>query len=283
MNRGKTITIRLPDGNPSGVRVCELDHGISKAILIPRNELKKAKEIKRINQPGIYFLFSKKDDETSTFKTYIGEAEDIYHRVKQHDRKEEEYWNYAVCFISAKNNLNKAHVKFLESHSISRAKENGRSELKNSTLPKGSSLTESDQDLSLYFFDEIKILLSTLGYPLLEPVKKIVESSEIFYCEGKDAKATGNLTEEGFLVYEGSIANLEESNSFGGAFKNRRARLKEEKILVQEGNILKFAKDFVFTSPSAASSTVLARRSNGWTEWKNKDGKTLDELKRQAE
>ncbi|MBE0582509.1 MAG: DUF4357 domain-containing protein [Desulfofustis sp.] len=28
------------------------------------------------------------------------------------------------------------------------------------------------------------------------------------------------------------------------------------------------------------NSVVLGRRSNGWIEWKYKDGKTLDEVKR---
>ena len=36
----------------------------------------------------------------------------------------------------------------------------------------------------------------------------------------------------------------------------------------------------VFSSVSTAAAIVLGRRANGWTEWKNKDGKTLDELER---
>ena len=38
---------------------------------------------------------------------------------------------------------------------------------------------------------------------------------------------------------------------------------------------------FFFSSPSAAAAVVLARRANGWIEWKYKDGRTLDEVKRQ--
>ena len=34
-------------------------------------------------------------------------------------------------------------------------------------------------------------------------------------------------------------------------------------------------------SPSAAAGAVLARRANGWTEWKDESGNTLDLLKRQ--
>jgi len=35
-----------------------------------------------------------------------------------------------------------------------------------------------------------------------------------------------------------------------------------------------------YNSPSSAASQVLARNANGWIERKDKQGKTLDELKR---
>ena len=34
----------------------------------------------------------------------------------------------------------------------------------------------------------------------------------------------------------------------------------------------------MFGSPSAAAAAVLGRRANGWTEWKDKEGKTIDKL-----
>ena len=39
-----------------------------------------------------------------------------------------------------------------------------------------------------------------------------------------------------------------------------------------------------FSSPSAAASFVLGTSANGWMEWKDKSGRTLDELfRRQVE
>jgi hypothetical protein len=49
---------------------------------------------------------------------------------------------------------------------------------------------------------------------------------------------------------------------------------------VEEDNFLVFQEDYIFNSPSAAAVTIKGRASNGWTAWKNKEGKTLDELKR---
>jgi hypothetical protein len=37
----------------------------------------------------------------------------------------------------------------------------------------------------------------------------------------------------------------------------------------------------LFRSPSGASDVVLGRSSNGWIEWRDSAGRTLDELKRQ--
>ncbi|MDQ6952058.1 MAG: DUF4357 domain-containing protein [Mariprofundaceae bacterium] len=39
-----------------------------------------------------------------------------------------------------------------------------------------------------------------------------------------------------------------------------------------------FQKDYLFSSPSGASTITLGRSSNGWIEWKNKKGETLKAL-----
>ncbi|WP_143476446.1 DUF4357 domain-containing protein, partial [Pseudacidovorax sp. RU35E] len=47
-----------------------------------------------------------------------------------------------------------------------------------------------------------------------------------------------------------------------------------------DGEFYVFQEDVPFGSPSGASDVVTGNPSNGWTVWKNKDGKTLDDLKR---
>ena len=61
---------------------------------------------------------------------------------------------------------------------------------------------------------------------------------------------------------------------------NLPKRLIEEDILKNENNVYVFQQDYIFNSPSAAAATILGRSANGWTSWKDKNGKTLDELKR---
>jgi len=113
--RGKTIITYLPDGNPKGIKICEMPTSIVKGILIPRNKLNEVSKHIDLSKVGIYFLLSEKEDLDVPY-VYIGEGEDLIKRIKQHDIQSQEYWNFAIAFISDKENINKAHVKFLENH-----------------------------------------------------------------------------------------------------------------------------------------------------------------------
>ena len=53
-----------------------------------------------------------------------------------------------------------------------------------------------------------------------------------------------------------------------------------EGILVKESDKLKFSEDYIFSSPSTAAMVIQGRTANGWIDWKDKHGKTLDALKR---
>lgn len=94
------------------------------------------------------------------------------------------------------------------------------------------------------------------------------------------AAAEGDMLDDGFVVFKDSTANKEESPSATSWVTETRKKLRESKILVENGNILKFTEDYIFGSPSTAAAAVLGRQANGWTEWKNKVGKTIDELYR---
>jgi len=41
-------------------------------------------------------------------------------------------------------------------------------------------------------------------------------------------------------------------------------------------------RDHLFASPSIAAMALMGRSTNGWLEWKSPQGKTPDEVKRQA-
>ena len=129
-------------------------------------------------------------------------------------------------------------------------------------------------------FDTIKILLSTLGFTLFDSIKKESANAQHFFCKGKKAIAEGEYQDDGFVVFKGSKANTKLTPTASSTVINLRDNLLDTKILAQEGEIFVFQDDHLFSSPSAAASQVLARNANGWIEWKTKEGKTLDEIKR---
>jgi hypothetical protein len=277
--RGRTISIYIPDANPRSIKICEITNSIVKALSIPRSKLVEANKREELKEPGIYFLIGEKN-EVGKPKIYIGEAEVLLTRIKQHNASKE-FWNSVICFVSEKKNINKAHIKYLENFACNEAKRINKCELENNTNPTQSSLTEQDEDFVLSFFDDLKLLIGTLGFPIFEESQK--DNSNLFYCKGKNASATGEYTEDGFTVFKGSRSNLEESKTAGTWVTGMREDLRQKNVLKQEGNILIFTDDYTFSSPSASAAAVLARRANGWSEWKDKNGKSMDQLIRKNE
>ena len=279
MTIGRTISIYLPDANPQGVKICEFLDSIVKAISIPRVKLDDALKRPELEQPGIYFLLGEKD-EVGKPRVYIGESEVLSTRLNEHNRNKD-FWNQAICFVSEKNNLNKAHIKYLENHACGQAKLINKCTLENSNTPTKSSLTDQDRDFVLRFFVELKIIIATLGHPIFEQTKRTKKN--IYFCKGENVSAEGEYTEEGFVINKESKSKIKETVSIPHHLKSFRANLVEKGILKEQNGVYVFQEEFTFSSPSTAASVVLARSVNGWTAWKDKDSKTLDEVIRQKE
>ena len=93
----------------------------------------------------------------------------------------------------------------------------------------------------------------------------------------------GEYTAEGFVVLKGSRGRLDNVASIQGTSSERfREKLLKEGILALEGGGVVFTRDYLFSSPSMAATALQGRSANGWVEWKDSIGRTLDEVKRQA-
>ena len=278
-NRPQTIQIFLPDGNPTSIKIADLTNRMIVAILIPRNKLIESGIRDEVRKYGIYFLFGVNEDKAKPI-AYIGETEDCFERLKMHN-KTKDFWNYAIVITSKSNTFTKSHVKYLEHISIKTANEVGRYDMDNQSAPTKAYITESMEADLLDNFETIKILLATLGFPIFEEIRKSTsKKKELLSCKGKDATAHGEMIDDGFVVLKGSIANKHETKTAGTWVTGMRTKLLDDKILVQKDGVLIFDEDFVFGSPSAAAAAVLGRRANGWTEWKNSEGKTIDQIYR---
>lgn len=275
MNEMQIVKMLLLEGNPNGRIMCNLDNWIGNSYKIPRSLVKKCSDRKDLNNTGIYILFGKQDDKNVA---YIGEAEDIFARLKQHlERKE--FWNECVVFISKDNNLNKAHVKYIENKLYNIAVKADRYLIENRSVPTESSLSEFDIVDMNKFIDSIKLVTSIYGYKIFDEIieKEELNTENILTIEkiNKNISARALITEEGFVVMKGSTASDSFTEGTTECFKISGTKLKSEGI-IDSNNV--FTKDYIFTSPSAAAVIILGRNSNGLVEWKNAEGKTLKEL-----
>lgn len=277
----QTIQIFLPEGAPTSVKEAELTNRLIKTIWFPRTAMDKAAKRDISQFTGVYFLFG--DDEEGRPQVYIGEGENCWTRLQQHNRNKD-FWTHCVIAVTKTNEFTKTDVKFLEHYCLEQAAKAGRYTTDNSTGSLLPSISEPRKYDLLDNFETIKVLLATLGYPIFDDKRgDKAQQRKVFYCKGKEAEAKCLVTDEGYLVLTGSTANLDETKTINPSTKALRAELIEKEILVQKDEVFEFTSDQLFKSPSSASSVVLARSSNGWSEWKDKNGKTLDELMRQTD
>lgn len=277
----KTIKIFLVDGEPNGFKTVELSNWIGQAIIIPRNKLKSIKNRADCGKPAVYFLIGKNNEEDLLSTVYIGEAENLWNRLTTHDNSKD-FWFTAVAFISKDSNLTKAHVKYLESRCVDLASQVKRYNLENGTKPTSPLLSEADIAEMEEFLDNLKLLLTAVGYPILQEItskNKNNTSDPLFICRGKGVLASGRMTNEGFVVYKGSTLTTQTSNAVMERNQKNIEKLINNGYLEKQNEIIYiFIKDYVFNSPSAASDIILGNSTSGWKKWKNEGGKTLEEI-----
>ncbi len=278
MKFGKTIKIFLIDGDPNGRLSCELSNWTGKAYKIPRIKIKDCIDRPELRNPGIYFLFGK--DEIGKDIVYIGEAETVYNRLTQH-LNQKDFWNEAIVLISKDENLNKAHIKYLENRFYELAKVVSRYIIDNSTIPTQSAISESDRSEMEEFIENAKLLVNTLGHKVFDEKRETtaIQNQQIFYLKGpRGADAQGQPTSDGFLVFKNSNAAGTTTSSITSNIINLRTKLIDQNIIKLKGDYYIFPEDYIFSSASAAASIVLGRNANGLTEWKLNNGETLKDF-----
>lgn len=284
MNQKQTVKIFLAEGNPTGLRSLELFNWNGKGFVIPRDRIETALKRSELQTQGVYILLG--EDDNGRQKIYVGESENICDRLRNHN-KNKDFWDTAIAFFSKDVALNKAHVKYLEELLIKEADEAGRVLLENGNHPQQTKLSESDEAEILLFAENIKLILSSIGFIFLKkPAEYEKKTTETYLCEGPDAHAEALYTSEGMVVLEGSLTRKQfvQSVDSTNPINNKRQGLIDSGVLIElNGSQYKFTKDYVFSSPSTAAAVILARHANGWITWKRKsDNKTLDEAVRKA-
>lgn len=274
-----TIKIYLPHGDPKRLRTGEISNWSGKAVAGPRTELDQLLKREEADNVGVYLLTGV-DPLSGGLAVYIGEAESIQSRLKQHVDKD--FWNHVVYFTSKDENLTKSHIRYLEGRLIELAKLAGRASLTNSQATT-SRLPESDRADMEIFLEKIEQLLPALGVEVLVPIAAPPESKEearLLICEISGLKASGHLTPNGIVVLAQSqaVQALRPSAKDYPWVINAREQLLKDGVLALAAGHLVFTKNHEFSSPSAAAAVIHGGTANGRTAWKDTSGQTLKQL-----
>lgn len=285
---GKKLTVYMIDGTAYGPRLSEIGNWVGKAIYSPRASVNKIIHRTEFENPGIYCLKGDPTDEAFGEKIYIGEAENIKSRLKQHLSDPNKDFKELIFFVSKDELLTKTQIKYLESRLIQLAIEAKTAQIDNGNSPSLPTLHEADISDMEYFLEQIKLILPVMGFNFLisstvtqnvfAEVDAKIEVRETYFIKTKSFDAIMTETDQGYIIAKGSEAKKSLSNSCTETYRNMRRKLLETKIMIESGDILIFAEDAIFSSPSAASNMILGRNSNGFTEWVNKEGLSFKEI-----
>jgi len=285
---GKKLTVYMIDGTEYGPRLSEIGNWVGKAIYSPRATINKIIARPEFDNPGVYCLKGDPKDEAFDEKIYIGEAENIRSRLKQHLNDPKKDFKEIIFFISKDELLTKTQIKYIESRLIQLAIDAKTAEIENGNLPKLPTLHEADVSDMEYFLDQIKLILPVMGFRFLisasikdsekEKLNTKNKDVEVFEIKTKTFDAKMYESDKGYIVLKGSEAKKKLSASTTDTYRKLRRKLLETHLLIEKGDKLLFSEDTIFSSPSSASNMVLGRNSNGFTEWVTKKGKTFKEI-----
>lgn len=271
-----SIKIFLPGGDPDGLRTIEKSNWSGAGIVTPRALMAEAKTRQEFDRTGVYILVGP-PMESGLPRVYVGEGDPIKQRLDQHASKKD-FWQTCIAFTSKDDNLNKAHVQYLESRLITLATHAKRCVLDNGNAPTLPSLSEADVADAEGFLAEMMLCFPVLGLSVFSAAAPFQKSAKLLFITSKGIKAQGMETHDGFVVREGSGAVKDELPSCHTYMKELRTALIGNGVLKPSGDSFVFAQDYAFASPSTAAGVIQGRATNGRVDWKTKDGKTLKEL-----
>ena len=282
----------LMDGEVTGKIKCTLSNWTGVIYKIPRIQLGDLKSRDEMKQSGIYFLFGRDEDKQKDV-TYIGQAttrkngEGVLLRIQEHTRDiHADYFNDVIILTTQNNSFGPTEISYLENKFTQLAKEAGRYIVKNGNDPNPGNVTEEKESELDEIVENTLMIIGTLGYRVFVPmIKKVSQDltdnhSTYLYLKRKTKKsnkvieATCERTTEGFVVLDGSQVEIKDSPYLPASLKEMRQNLIASRV-IQDG-VLKEKQ--LFSSPSYAAAFLLGMQTNGRTDWKDQDGRTLKEL-----
>lgn len=283
-SNGRSLELHYVDGDPDGLVTAKTFNWTGQLLVTPRTRLAEGLARKDASYSGVYILTGERDGEPLA---YIGESEELAARIRNHDLNKD-WWTTAVLVSAAGDQLNKAHVRYLESRLVAEARKVGRIPLANSTVPSLPGLSEADCSNMEAFLESLLMVLPAVRVdmfvqrarptraPAMATAPTSASEGEHFFLESRKhgLSARALLIDGEFVVQAGSNARAawEAKNAGSGSYGPLYEELRRANVVVAEGDHCVFAENYAFKSPSAAAAVVMGRAANGLTTWKTADG-----------
>lgn len=262
----KKIELMLIDGKGNGLRQARIHPSTITSYIVPRKDISAAGKLSGIDRHGVYFLLDKAKE-----RIYVGQTTTGIHRIEEHNRSKE-FWDVAILFLADNKTFNLDSISGLEKFLIEKVKETGMYQVQNSVVPK-FLIDAFDLPTIQDFYADISLIMESLGYPLEKPEKEKIDEV-VYHCVRKTADAKMTVRKGEYVVLKGSKLNSVESSSMHSSLSVLRGKLISEGKLKKE--TMELLEDVAFSSPSAAAVFVYGASANGWSEWADDKGVTID-------
>ncbi len=265
------------------------------ALVTPRSRLAEALQRDEAGRTGVYFLVGDDPDQPTKSRVYVGEGDSVVDRIKSHAKDpSKDFWTRACLVTSKDMNLTKAHVRYLESRFVELTKGADRANVANGNEPSRKALPESDIADMEFFISQVQVILPVVGFDFLRPrAKSSASLSETENNLGKSApqlelvlssgkygfEAKAIETDSEITVLKGSRATAKDDFVENSYASLREQLIKDGRLVPSESpELLEFAEDVAFATPSAAAGVIRNRNTNGRTSWRiASTGQTLKE------
>ena len=182
-------------------------------------------------------------------------------------------------FLDEDWNIDRDVLDALEARAIDYVRNHGYYETDNLATPNPRISPYKEQRVeSLH--GSILFRMEALGYDLDRVDAAPAAGSTLFHTKKNDVHASGRYDKDTgrFTVLAGSDVELARP-----VLKNQGAIAARRRLFGETQARTSLDDDLEFASPSAAAVFVLGGSQNGWTEWVNDIGQTLDYVYRNKE
>ena len=271
-----TMTIQLIDNKADGIRICRVEGESLVTVVIPRNQLAEAAQLPQLPRRGVYYLLD--EDHGVLSRVYAGQTIQGISRLVSH-KSQKGFWNRAVMFLDEDWNIDRDVLDALEAKAIGFIQKHGSYETDNKQIPSPHLSPYKEQRVeSLH--DSILFRMEVLGYDLQRIEMAVVSQHAVFHTKKNEVVARGKYdTRNGsFTVLAGSEIDLGRP-----ALKSQGAQELRKQLFGDASGKVNLGEDITFPSPLAAAVFVLGGSQNGWVEWLDDAGRSLDSVYRKQD